>query len=49
MVEMYIKQLAALENGWGRDTKQDLIKCLNEVKLRLCIIAEEEPSPSGLC
>lgn len=46
---MHIKQLAAPEKGWGRDTKQDLIKCWNEVKLSLCIIVEEERSPSGIC
>lgn len=31
------------------DTKQDLIKCWNEVNLRLCIFVEEEPAPLGVC
>ena len=33
--------------GW--DTRQDLIKCWNKVKLRLCIIVEEEPGPLDIC
>lgn len=32
MGEIYLKQLVALGNGWGKATKQDLIKCLSEAE-----------------